>query len=33
VLGIGEPAIITARPGAAQLLADDRVDTAAAVTA
>ena len=32
VLGIGEPAVVTARPGAAQVLADDRVETAAAVT-
>lgn len=28
VLGIGEPAVVTARPGAAQLLVDDRTDIA-----
>jgi len=33
VLGIGEPAIVTARPDSAQLLVDDRVETAEAVTA
>ncbi|MEH3128647.1 MAG: ABC transporter ATP-binding protein [Mycolicibacterium neoaurum] len=33
VLGIGEPAVVTARPGAAQLLVDDRTETPAAVPA
>ncbi|KKF00004.1 ABC transporter ATP-binding protein [Mycolicibacterium obuense] len=33
VLGIGEDAIVTARPGAAQVLIDDRADTTPAVTA
>ncbi len=33
VLGIGEAAVVTARPGAAQILADDRTERPAAVTA
>ncbi|CAN3131534.1 ABC transporter ATP-binding protein [Mycobacterium sp. smrl_JER01] len=33
VLGIGETACVTARPGAAQVLVDDRVDSPPAVTA
>ncbi|MEH3134410.1 MAG: ABC transporter ATP-binding protein [Mycolicibacterium neoaurum] len=33
VLGIGEPAVVTARPGAAQLLIDDRSETPTAVPA